>query len=199
MFTCMPFLAPLLVKNADTLRQSVSVVLPFSLGRIFSYVLIAIMALGSSVFVKQLLNDNAIFQKTLGLFTMATGIFLLYKASKTEKKSCSPSFLSRTVKPTGMVGYFAIGSLVSLNPCAPILTLIALSANSKTILNAMGMGLFFGLGAVLVPFLFYGFFVSKVVRGILAEFKQYARVIEIFASLLLITVGILLFGRHISL
>ncbi len=199
MFTCMPFLAPLLLNTGGGLRQSLGVVLPFSLGRIFAYTLIAVMALSGAVFVRELLNDNALFQKILGLLTMATGLFLLYKASKTDKKSCSPSFLSRTLKPTGVVGYFAIGSLVSLNPCVPVLTLIALAANGQTALNAMGMGIFFGLGAVVVPVLFYGFLVSKMVRGILAEFKPYAKAIEVFASVFLIMVGILVYGRHISL
>jgi cytochrome c biogenesis protein CcdA len=61
------------------------------------------------------------------------------------------------------------------------------------------MGISFGLGAVLVPFLFYGFFLSNIIRGLLIEFKSYAKIIEIMASLLLIIVGVLIFNGQIRL
>ena len=195
----MPFLSPLLVNNSNSVREAFNVVLPFSLGRIFTYTLIAVTAFSSATLVKAVLNDNAVFQLILGLFTLFMGLFMLYGIVKRDKKSCSSSGAMPNNRATGKFGLFGIGALVSINPCAPVLTLITLSANSASLSNAAGMGISFGLGAVLVPFLFYGFFLSTVIRGLLIEFKSYAKIIEIMASLLLITVGVLILNGQISL
>ncbi len=199
MFSCMPFLTPLLIKNSNNIREAINIVLPFSLGRIFTYTIIAIIALSSAALVKKLLNDNLVFQSLLGFFTLFMGLFMLFRIWKKDKKSCSsnPSILNNLT--ISKLGLFGIGALVSINPCAPILTLIALSANSNSVSHAIGMGISFGFGAVLIPFLFYGFFMSNVIRGLLVEFKTYARAIEIMASLLLVTVGILILNSQIRL
>jgi cytochrome c biogenesis protein CcdA len=195
----MPFLSPLLVNNSNNFRQSVNIVLPFSLGRIFTYTLIAIAAVSGAGFVKAVLNDGKIFQWLLGVLTLFMGIFMLYRIWKKNTKSCSVNSSISNNATTSKFGLFGIGALVSINPCAPILTLIALSANSGSVSNAIAMGVSFGLGAVLIPFLFYGFFLSNVLRGLLVEFKSYAKIIEIAASLLLVVVGVFILNGHIKL
>ena len=199
MFSCMPFLSPLLVNNSNNIREAVNIVLPFSLGRVFTYTLIAITAFSSAGLAKAILNDNTVFQLTLGAFTLFMGLFMLYRIVKKDKKSCSSNAPMPNTHASGKFGLFGIGALVSINPCAPVLTLITLSASSASLSNAVGMGISFGLGAVLVPFLFYGFFLSNIIRGLLIEFKSYARIIEIMASLLLIIVGVLIFNGQIRL
>ncbi len=199
MFSCMPFLAPLLVNNSGSVKQSFSVVLPFSLGRIFTYTLISIAALSSASFIKALLDDNSMFQMVLGIFTLFMGSYMLYTTLKKQNKSCSTSTLIPKKFTTSTFGLFGIGALVSINPCVPLLTLITISANSTSLADAIGIGIAFGLGAVLVPFVFYGFFLSNVIKGLLVEFKAYTKIIEITASLLLIVVGILILNGHIKL
>ena len=98
-----------------------------------------------------------------------------------------------------MLGLFGIGALVSISPCVPLLTLITISANGSSYLQALGFGIAFGLGAVLVPFVFYGFFLSNIFKGLLLEFKTYAKKIQIFAALLLVIVGILVITKQITL
>jgi cytochrome c-type biogenesis protein len=199
MFSCMPFLSPLLVNNSNSMRQSIAVMLPFSLGRIFAYTMISIVALSGAGFIKALLDDNAIFQIILGLFTIIMGLFMFYTTLSKNKKSCSSNPLIPNKLTTNKFGLFGIGALLSVNPCAPLLTLITLSANSASLPHAVGMGISFGLGAVLVPFLFYGFFLSTLIRGLLIEFKSYAKIIENIASLLLVGVGVLILNGHIRL
>ena len=196
MFSCMPFLTPLLVNSSNSMKQSFGVVFPFSVGRIFTYTLISVFAFSSAVFVKALLNDNAVFQITLGSFTILMGVYMLYGTFYKENKSCSSSGKST---PTTMLGLFGIGALVSISPCVPLLTLITISANGSSYLQALGFGIAFGLGAVLVPFVFYGFFLSNIFKGLLLEFKTYAKKIQIVASLLLVIVGILVITKQITL
>lgn len=198
MFSCMPFLAPLLINNSSTFKESTKIVLPFSLGRVFTYTIIAIVASSSSVLIKSILDDNEIFQILLGVFTISMGLIILLHLFK-NKKSCGSSQSFETPKPKGIVSLFIIGALVSLNPCAPILTLIALSSNTAQISSAMLYGISFGLGAILVPFVFYTFFVGNIFRGLVEQFRNYANHIQVFASFLLIITGLAVISGKITL
>lgn len=201
MLSCMPFITPLLVGSSKSTRESLALMLPFSLGRIFSYTSLAMLSLAGASFVKAILGDKGDFEALLGGLTLLMGLFMLYTTQNREKKSCSPyknpTLLERLSK--SRVGLFGIGILISINPCSALMSLLALSANSLSFLDAASMGIAFGLGAVLVPFLFYGFFLSTLIRGILVEFKSYTKIIEIVASLLLMSVGAILLSTHITL
>jgi len=190
MFSCMPFLSPLLVGNSNSTKEALSIILPFSLGRIISYTLLAIAASLSSVWVKQMLDDNTLFSIILGSSTMAMGFFLFYKSFKPVMACGNATPLIKKPK-LNKVGFFTIGATMSINPCAPVLTLLAVAANSNSIYNAIGLGVFFGVGAVMFSILFYGFVVSKLIKGLLAEFSSYKLLIERIAALLLVVVGVL--------
>ena len=190
MFSCMPFLSPLLISNSKTTRQALGVILPFSLGRIFSYTLIAIVAYLSSVWVKMMLNDNHIFSIILGLSTIAMGIYLMYKSFHSSN-SCAHSAPLLKKPKLNKFGFFAIGATMSINPCAPIMALLAVAANSSSLYNSIGLGLFFGMGAVIFSILFYGFILSKVIKGLMLQFSSYKLLMERIAAFLLVTVGIL--------
>ncbi len=190
MFSCMPFLSPLLVSNSSNTKQALEIILPFSLGRIFSYTLIAIVAYLSSAWVKQMLDDNQIFSLILGLSTILMGIYLFYK-SYNPNATCSHSTPLIKQPKLNKFGFFTIGATMSVNPCAPIMALLAVAANSSSIYNSIGLGLFFGLGAVIFSIIFYGFILSKLIRGLMVQFSFYKLVIERIAALLLVTVGVL--------
>ena len=199
MFSCAPFLAPLLLTNGTTLSSSVRVVLPFSMGRVLSYTLIALISFLSAEGVKKALDDNSSIQLILGGFTIAIGFYLLYKIFKRSQQGCSGGSKLQGSKPKTLVGFFLLGSLVSLNPCAPIVTLIGLSASASSLFLVFAYGLAFGLGAVLIPFVFYTFFVGVTLQGLLREFKKYKKFIELFAASLLIGTGVLICTGNISL
>lgn len=190
MFSCMPFLTPLLVSNSNSTKQALGIILPFSLGRILSYTLLAIVAYLSSYWVKQTLNDNSLFGFILGMSTFGMGAFLLYKSFK-PISSCGHTTPLIKKHKLNKFGFFAIGATMSINPCAPIMALLAVAANSSNIYNTIGLGLFFGLGSVMFSILFYGFIVSKVIKGFMIQFSSYKLLIERTAALLLMIVGVL--------
>ncbi len=190
MFSCMPFLSPLLVSNSNSTKQALGVILPFSLGRIFSYTLLAVIAFLSSAWVKQILDDNTLFSIILGVSTIGIGLYLLYRSYK-PASSCTHSRPLLKKPKLNKLGFFTIGATMSINPCAPIMALLAVAVNSSTLYNAIGIGIFFGLGAVIFSIIFYGFIVSKVIRGLISEFSSYKLWIERVAALLLMVVGIL--------
>ena len=190
MFSCMPFLSPLLVSNSNDTKQALGIILPFSLGRIFSYTFISIIAYMSSFWVKQVLDNNSLFSIILGISTISMGIFLFYKSFKSSISCGHTTPLIKKPK-LNKIGFFAIGATMSVNPCAPIMALLAVAVNSSNIYNATALGIFFGLGAVLFSIIFYGFIVSKMIKGMIAQFSSYKIYIERLAAILLIIVGVL--------
>ena len=188
MFSCMPFLSPLLISNSSNTKEALGVILPFSMGRIFSYTLIAVIAYLSSVWVKEMLENNQHFTLILGSSTIIMGIYMLYK-SFYDKNVCASQKPLVKRSNLGKLVFFTIGATMSVNPCAPILALLAVAANSSSLANTIGFGLFFGLGAVLFSIIFYGFIVSTFIKGMMLQFSQYKKIIERVAALLLIGVG----------
>ena len=198
MFSCMPFLSPILLSNSNNTKEALGVILPFSLGRIFSYIIIAIVAFISSAWVKQVLDDNYIFSIILGTSTISMGIYLLYKSFYTQSSCGHTSPLIKKPK-LNKLGFFTIGATMSINPCAPIMALLAVAANSSSIYNSIGLGLSFGVGAVIFSIIFYGFIVSKVIKGLMVQFSSYKLLIEKIAALLLVIVGLLVLNGSLIL
>jgi cytochrome c biogenesis protein CcdA len=137
-----------------------------------------------------MLDDNQIFSIILGISTISMGIYLFYKSYKSTTSCGHTTPLIKKPK-LNKLGFFTIGATMSINPCAPIMALLAVAANSSSIYNSIGLGLFFGLGAVIFSIIFYGFILSKVIKGLMMQFSSYKLIIERIAALLLVTVGIL--------
>ena len=197
MLSCMPFLSPILLANSRSVSHAMAVVLPFSVGRVVSYVLMAILASLSVQHVKSIIDNPAISQLILGSATMIVAIVMFYRSYQNRPSACSSQ--KPTISKTSIVGYFTMGLSISLNPCAPILTLIAAAANSSSVSNAALMGLSFGLGAIGATILFYGFFISSVAREIISQFSHHKRNIERVAALLLMLVAISVFNGWLVL
>lgn len=198
MFSCMPFLTPILVKNSDNIQESLKVMLPFSIGRIFTYTLIAILAFLSSALVKEFLQNNQLLSFILGSITIVLGSYMLFNSVK-NNKSCGLHKPIKKQKNYSTLGYFGLGATISINLCTPVVSLIAFSSSSSTIYSAIGFGISFGVGAILFTLLFYGFFFSTLIKGLLEQFSKYKKHLEISAALFLIVVGILITSGNLSL
>jgi sulfite exporter TauE/SafE len=192
----MPFLTPLLISNSNSTKEALGVILPFSFGRVFSYTILSVIAYLSSFWVKKVLNDTAVSNTLLGSATIIMGIYILYKSFSTTT-SCSTQKFSRRDTKANRIGFFTMGASMSLNPCAPILALLAVAVNSKAIYEAVGVGLFFGVGAVLFSILFYGFVFSKIIRGVLAQFATYKLWVERLTALFLVILGITILNKNL--
>lgn len=198
MLSCMPFLSPILLANSRSVSHAMAVVLPFSIGRVVSYMLMAMLASVSILQIKSIIDNPAISQVILGSATMTIAVVMFYR-TYTENSSHGCSSSKPTSSKTSMASYFTMGLAISLNPCAPIMTLIAAAANSSSLSNAAFMGLSFGLGAIGATLLFYGFLISSVAREIVTQFGQHKKHIERIASLLLAIVAVSVFNGWLVL
>lgn len=190
-FACLPFLAPLLVRNSASLRETFGVVLPFSMGRVAGYSALAAGAFYSAEGIRTLLKSPEISQAILGGSTILLAVYLL-AGGFGKKRSCGGNVTSRG-------GYFVIGAAMALNPCAPVMTLIGFAVNTSHPLGALAMGLVFGLGAVAFSILFYGFLIGRITGGVMEQFTRYKRGIERTAAVLLLLLGVLVFNGVIKL
>ena len=197
MLSCMPFLSPILLANSRSVSHAMAVVLPFSIGRVVSYMLMAMLASVSMLQVKSIINNPAISQVILGSATMIIAIVMFYRTFNDKDSHCSSTKPAKS--KTSIAGFFTMGLAISLNPCAPIMTLIAAAANSSSINNAAFMGLSFGLGAIGATLLFYGFFISSVARELISQFGHHKKSIERLAALLLAIVAVSVFNGWLIL
>jgi len=197
MLSCMPFLSPILLANSRSVSHAMAVVLPFSIGRVVSYMLMAMLASVSMMQVKSIIDNPAISQVVLGSATMLIAVVMFYRTYSNNSSSGCTS--KETKSTTSTVGYFTMGLAISLNPCAPIMTLIAAAANSFSLSNAAFMGLSFGLGAIGATLLFYGFLISSVAREIVSQFGHHKKSIERLAAILLAIVAVSVFNGWLIL
>jgi len=199
MLSCAPVVTPLLIGNNSSLRASFGSVAIFSLGRIFSYSLIAFLSSYASFSIKNFLNQPILWGRTMGVFMMLTSLYLLYKAIFGDKMSCSSSCKTSRYENLGKSGYFFMGVFLSFGLCAPVLSLIAFSANSTSPMVSAIYGILFGMGAVLFSLLFFGFFLSVVTQGVIAQFSKYKKAIQVFSALMLFSISIAVFSGSIKL
>lgn len=197
LLSCMPLLSPILLANARSFQHGMGVLLPFSLGRITSYMMMAIAAFVSVDYLRSVIDNPDISRTLLSSSTLAVALLLLYRSFKPKNGACSSTPPTHT--RGSAAGYFWIGLALAINPCMPVMTLIATAAASPSLSVAAFMGIAFGLGAITASLLFYGFLISSIARNIIGEFKAHHHLIERFAALLLIVTALAVFNGWLRL
>jgi len=192
MLSCMPFLTPILTRSKTT-AGGLKTVFAFSAGRVVSYTLLALLAFYFGALIKTFFQNNSLISFFLGFATLSLGL-LMIKQSMSPRRKCKKSKIALADK-----NVFAIGALMALNPCLPLLSLITLSAAATSYFSAASFGVMFGIGAVAFSFLFYGFFLSTLIGGLLKEFQKYAKAIELLSATFLIILGVLIMNQKIIL
>ncbi|QHG90560.1 sulfite exporter TauE/SafE family protein [Sulfurimonas sp. CVO] len=186
--SCLPIMTPILLANNSLEKKySLKILFEYFIGKVFAYIAIAITAFFGANIFKNFIIPTVPFEKIGAVFIIFVGLFLLYR-SIFLKKSCSTSCSSSL-----RYGYFGIGFFSSFSFCLPVMSLIATSALSSSILTSALYGLFFAFGVILVPFLLLYFFIFKITNEITKELHRYKKHIEVFASILILLVGVLIF------
>ncbi len=189
LFTCMPIMSPLLLSTAAQERSFIPVLLPFSLGRLGSYMGMAAVAFVSAAWLKTTLQYGHVSQYVLGTTTVVMALYVLFFSAK---KGCAGSKMRQAGSSTG---YFMMGAGISLSICAPVATLIATSMYAPSIAYALLMGTAFGLGAISAMLVVYGVLLTPIAKEALWRLREYHGIIEKSAGIMLLAVGCaVLFG-----
>lgn len=152
--TCLPFMGTWALGRASGQREAFVHTGVFLAGRVATYTLLAALAGALGLGLAQALGGswgNAI----IGSASILAGAWLLWKPSG---RSCStPS--APAVAPLrfrrqadGLPPLF-LGAALSLTPCTPLASLLALAAQAGSPAQGAAYGLAFGLGAAMTPIL----------------------------------------------
>ncbi|HLD24182.1 MAG TPA: sulfite exporter TauE/SafE family protein [Sulfuricurvum sp.] len=194
MLTCMPLLSPILLANSATRQQSLRVLIPISLGRISGYIFLSLIAYMGATMIKSLISDTALMGYFLGSVTLILAVRLWFSL-KSSTSCCTSS--SQT--PQGKFALFITGALLSMSLCAPVITMMTLSAASHSLLWAIAYGFTFGLGATLLWFLFFSVVLTAILKESLIHLSLYRNFLQHTAPILLAGVGIAIFTGWIHL
>ncbi|MCX6060896.1 MAG: sulfite exporter TauE/SafE family protein [Campylobacterales bacterium] len=194
MLTCMPLLSPILLANSGTRQQSLRVLLPISLGRISGYIFLSLIAYAGASMVKSIISDTALMGYLLGSITIILAGRLWFSL-KASSSCCSTS----PQTPQGQIPLFITGALLSMSICAPVITMMTLSAASHSLLWAIAYGAVFGLGATLLWFLFFSVVLTQILKESLTHLSRYRNVLQHAAPIFLAGVGIAIFTGWIHL
>lgn len=194
MFTCMPLLSPILLANGTTRHQSLRILFPISLGRISGYISLSLIAYFGASVVKSLISDTELMGYLLGSITLILAGRLWF-SQRVSPSCCTAS----TKTPQGKIPLFITGVLLSMSLCAPVITMMTLSAASPSLVLAVAYGAVFGLGATLLWFLFFSLVLTRILQESLIHLSRYRAFLQHTAPLLLAGVGIAIFTGWIHL
>lgn len=191
--SCMPVISPILLANGENKTKALAILTQFFGAKVFAYMVLSILGFLGAGIIKTLINEM-FFAQILGFFIMILGAGLLYSSFMSSgcKTSCDNPKPSTT-------NYLVIGFFSSFSVCTPLMSLVLFSSSANSLYISMAYGLSFGLGVVLIPFLFFYFFIFQISSCITKELYKYKQHIQVFASLLLILVGLLVYLEYLSL
>ncbi len=161
--SCLPFLGPVFIASEGGIRRSWRIMLPFSLGRLASYTILATAAGVTGQIIGNSSAANQELRWLLGMAALILGIAMLLRnpgKSFCTKKSNNEVPLRdlRNESADAMLpgGLFLLGAGMALSPCAPLGSVILSAAVGANAWHGLWLGLGFGLGAIVIPSIFYG-------------------------------------------
>jgi cytochrome c biogenesis protein CcdA len=194
--SCLPYLGPVFLSSDGGIRSSWRTVLPFSLGRLFSYAALCLLA----GFLGQYLGDDAgagNMRWVLDLAAIMVGLALLLR--RTPRTVCNTSAtaelplqqLKSTKAPRALMpgGLFMMGAGMALSPCAPLGTVIFSAAVTASAVHGLALGLSFGLGAIILPALIFGIGVAYLGTRLREQLQHHSLTITRLSAALLIITG----------
>ncbi len=154
--TCLPFMGTWALGRASGQREAFLHTGVFLAGRVTTYTLLAALAGAMGLGLAQALGGtwgNGI----IGAASIVAGLWLL---AKPVRKACNAVLPAPTFAPVHIYRRKAdtlpplfLGAALSLTPCTPLASLLALAANAGSAIEGASFGLAFGLGAAMTPIL----------------------------------------------
>jgi len=142
--TCMPFMGSWVLGRGGSQFEVLRDTVLFVTGRILAYTLLGAIAAGAGTWLAQAMRGGT-GNLFIGAASIAAGVWLLRSAN--PHRPCNAARNAGTTPP------LLLGFSLSLTPCAPLASLLAVCAAAGNIGWGMANGVAFGLGAALTPLL----------------------------------------------
>lgn len=195
--SCLPYLGPVFLAQDDHGHGTWNRVVPFSLGRLFSYSALGAVAGGIGHAATSWLETGPA-TLLLGGATVLVGWLLWRRAGKgvsCEGATSSPDVqrmrFHRPKRRGLSLGLFGMGAAMALNPCVPLGTVLLAAGASANVFDGWWLGMGFGIGAVLVPSVLFGIVVAHFGMQIRNHLLQWRRELERGAAAMLMVLGVL--------
>ena len=193
---CLPYLGPVFMALGGGVRGSWRIILPFSLGRLCSYAVLAAMAGLSG----QFFDDNMAGLKLrwpMGAAAIILGVVMLFRRSNRGGcNQCSrdiplrQDMRTRSMETMIPGGLFLLGTAMALSPCAPLASVLFSAAVCASGWHGLWLGLGFGFGAIVIPTIFYGIGFAWFGRRLSERLGNSHRYIVRLSAALLIFTGV---------
>jgi sulfite exporter TauE/SafE len=142
--TCLPFMGTWILGRGGSQREALRDTGLFVTGRILAYSLLGGIAGGAGMWLSQAMKSG-VGNGVIGLASIGAGLWLLRSG-----KVHAPCGVA---KHAGGTPPLLLGFSLSLTPCAPLASLLAVCAAAGSARLGMENGVAFGLGAALTPLL----------------------------------------------
>ncbi len=197
---CLPYLGPVFTSSDQGVRNAWRTLLPFSLGRISGYTLLAAAAGRAGLWVEDLVAGDWV-RWLLGGATVLVALSIVWRR---RSRGCSPACTAtpsvrlealpapaskRRGRKSLPGSLYLMGLGMAFNPCAPLSTIILAAATSASLLAGASLGMGFALGAVLVPTLIFAFGVAHFGHQIRLHLAQHRIALENTSIGLLLLIG----------
>jgi len=166
--TCLPYMGPVLLGPAAS-QPFRALILPFMLGRLLGYMLLGTVAAWLGAEIEQALAHPAL-PLAVAALTAWLAFRLFMQAGRGGCSAAAAPARPDTVQNTAGAQIIAtdaeaapparnalqlmlLGGSLAMNPCVPLLGLLAAAAQSGDPLMGAGLAMAFGLGAILIPVL----------------------------------------------
>ncbi|MDD4978687.1 MAG: sulfite exporter TauE/SafE family protein [Gallionella sp.] len=179
--TCLPFMGTWILGRGGSQLQALRDTGMFVTGRVFAYSLLGAIAGGAGVWLSHAMQSgfgNAV----IGFSSIAAGMWLLRSS-----QAHAPCGVARSA---GSTPPLVLGFSLSLTPCAPLASLLAVCAAAGSVKFGMANGVVFGLGAALTPLLILLPLISLFGKHLRDNRAWITRWIRWGAALVLIVLGL---------
>jgi len=179
--TCLPFMGTWILGRGGSQLQAWRDTSLFVSGRILAYSLLGALAGGAGAWLAQALRGDS-GNLLIGTASVAAGIWLL--RSGQGHAACGVARRGGSAPP------LLLGFSLSLTPCAPLASLLAVCAAAGSIRLGLANGIAFGLGAALSPLLLLLPLIGLFGRNLRANRDWIGRWVRWGAAAVLVLLGL---------
>jgi len=179
--TCLPFMGTWMLGRGGSQMQALRDTALFVSGRILAYTLLGAIAAGAGTWLAQVMRGGT-GNFVIGAASIAAGIWLLRSAGKHAPCSAARS--------AGGTPALVLGFSLSLTPCAPLASLLAVCAAAGSVGWGVANGVAFGLGAALTPLLILLPLISLLGKNLREDRAWITRWVRWGAAVVLIVLGL---------
>ncbi len=187
--TCLPFLGTWALGRASHPGEALRHTAAFLAGRVLTYALLAALAGAAGLGLARALGGN-VGNAAIGLASVLAGGWLVLRPQGRPAVPAPAVVRVHREKPRDHMPPLLLGASLSLTPCTPLASLLALSASAGSAPQGALMGLTFGLGAAVTPILVLVPLAGRLGRELLSGRAWLARWLVWSSAAVLIILGL---------